>query len=103
MTIASAVTVEDLRRRARRNLPKGIFEFIDGGANDERTLRANQFDFSSIGFAPRVLVDVGERRQATRILGQELSSPFVLGPAGWPGCSGPTGTPPPRGPPRPRG
>ena len=91
MTIASAVTVEDLRRGARNNLPKGIFEFIDGGANDERTLRANQFDFSSIGFAPRVLVDVGERRQATRILGQELSSPFVLGPTGLAGLLWPDG------------
>ena len=91
MTIASAVTVEDLRRRARRNLPKGIFEFIDGGANDERTLRANQLDFSNIGFAPRVLVDVGERRQATRILGQDLSSPFVLGPTGLAGLLWPDG------------
>ena len=91
MTIASAVTVDDLRRRARRNLPKAIFEFIDGGANDERTLRANQLDFSSIDFAPRVLVDVSERRQATRILGQDLSSPFVLGPTGLAGLLWPDG------------
>lgn len=91
MTIAGAVTVEDLRRRARKNLPKAIFEFIDGGANDERTLRANQLDFSAIDFAPRVLVDVSERRQATRILGQDLSSPFVLGPTGLAGLLWPDG------------
>lgn len=91
MTIASAVTVEDLRRRARKNLPKAIFEFIDGGANDERTLRANRLDFSSIDFAPRVLVDVSERRQATRVLGQDLSSPFVLGPTGLAGLLWPDG------------
>ena len=91
MTIARAVTVEDLRRRARKNLPNAIFEFIDGGANDERTLRANQLDFSSIDFAPRVLVDVSERRQATRILGQAVSSPFVLGPTGLAGLLWPEG------------
>lgn len=91
MTIASAVTVDDLRRRARKNLPKAIFEFIDGGANDERTLRANQLDFSSIDFAPRVLVDVSERRQATRILGQDVTSPFVLGPTGLAGLLWPDG------------
>ena len=91
MTIASAVTVDDLRQRARRKLPKAIFEFIDGGANDERTLRANRLDFSEIDFAPRVLVDVSQRRQATRILGQELSSPFVLGPTGLAGLLWPAG------------
>ena len=91
MTIASAVTVADLRARARKNLPKAIFEFVDGGANDERTLRANQRDFSSIDFAPRVLVDVSERRQATRILGQDLASPFVLGPTGLAGLLWPDG------------
>lgn len=91
MTIASAVTVDDLRQRARRNLPKAIFEFIDGGANDERTLRANRLDFSEIDFAPRVLVDVSQRRQATRILGQDLSSPFVLGPTGLAGLLWPDG------------
>lgn len=90
MTIATAVTVGDLRERARRNLPKAVFEFIDGGANDEHTLRANRQHFSDIGFAPRVMVDVGARKQATRILGDEFSSPLVLGPTGlagllWPG------------------
>ena len=72
MTIARVVTVDDLRQRARKNLPKAIFEFIDGGANDELTLRANRSHFADIDFAPRTLVDVSERRQSTRILGQDL-------------------------------
>ena len=91
MTLASAVTVADLRLRARRELPKTIFEFIDGGANDEQTLGANRRHFADIDFAPRVMVDVGERRQATRLLGQELSAPFILGPTGLAGLLWPEG------------
>ncbi len=91
MAIAPAVTVDDLRRQARKNLPKTIFEFIDGGANDEQTLRANRRHFADIDFAPRVMVDVGERRQATRLLGEELSAPFVLGPTGLAGLLWPDG------------
>ena len=91
MTIARVVTVDDLRQRARKNLPKAIFEFIDGGANDEQTLRANRAHFADIDFAPRTLVDVSERRQSTRILGQNLSSPFILGPTGLAGLLWPEG------------
>lgn len=91
MTITRVVTVDDLRQRARKNLPKAIFEFIDGGANDEQTLRANRAHFADIDFAPRTLVDVSERRQSTRILGQDLSSPFILGPTGLAGLLWPDG------------
>ncbi|MGB0801253.1 MAG: alpha-hydroxy-acid oxidizing protein, partial [Ilumatobacteraceae bacterium] len=51
-------TVEDLRRVARRRLPRGVFDYIDGGAEDERTLDRNSSDFSSLRFRPRVLRDV---------------------------------------------
>ena len=91
MTIARVVTVDDLRQRARKNLPKAIFEFIDGGANDEQTLRANRAHFADIDFAPRTLVDVSERCQSTRVLGQEVSSPFILGPTGLAGLLWPDG------------
>ena len=91
MKTARVVTVDDLRHRARKNLPKAIFEFIDGGANDEQTLRANRSHFADIDFAPRTLVDVSERRQSTRILGQNLSSPFILGPTGLAGLLWPDG------------
>ena len=74
MTLARAVTVADLRGLARRNLPKAVFEFIDGGAHDERTLNANMRDLEQIGFAPRILTDVSDRRQTVQILGQEFSS-----------------------------
>ncbi len=91
MAIPRAVTVDDLRQRARKNLPKAIFEFIDGGANDEQTLQANRRHFADIDFAPRVMVDVGQRRQSTQLLGQDLTSPFILGPTGLAGLLWPDG------------
>ena len=91
MTRARAVTVADLRGLAKRNLPKSVFEFIDGGANDERTLNANMRDLERIGFAPRVLTDVSNRRQSVQILGQEYSSPLIFGPTGLSGLLWPDG------------
>ena len=91
MTLARAVTVGDLRGLARKNLPKAVFEFIDGGAHDERTLNANMRDLGQISFAPRILTDVSDRRQAVQILGQEFSSPFILGPTGLAGLLWPDG------------
>ena len=91
MTLARAVTVGDLRGLARKNLPKAVFEFIDGGAHDERTLNANMLDLGQISFAPRVLTDVSDRRQAVQLLGQEFSSPFIVGPTGLAGLLWPDG------------
>ena len=91
MTRVRAVTVADLRGLAKRNLPKSVFEFIDGGANDERTLTANMRDLERIGFAPRVLKDVSNRRQSVQILGQEYSSPLIFGPTGLAGLLWPEG------------
>jgi L-lactate dehydrogenase (cytochrome) len=85
------INIEDLRRLAKRRLPKAVFEFVDGAAHDERTLAANRRDFEQIWFAPRVLVDVGDRRQAVRVLGQQYSSPFVMGPTGLAGMLWPEG------------
>lgn len=91
MTRAHAITVADLRDLARRNLPKAVFEFVDGGAHDERTLGANTRDLARIGLAPRVLTDVSLRSQAAEILGQAYTSPLVLGPTGLAGLLWPDG------------
>ena len=91
MTLERAITIADLRYLARRNLPKSVFEFIDGGANDERTMNANMRDLERIGFAPRILTDVSNRRQSVRILGQDLSSPLIFGPTGLSGLLWPDG------------
>jgi L-lactate dehydrogenase (cytochrome) len=91
MRLAHAITVADLRGLARKNLPKAVFEFIDGGAHDEHTLSANTRDLAQIGLAPRVLTDVSQRSQAAEILGQAFSSPLVLGPTGLAGLLWPDG------------
>jgi isopentenyl diphosphate isomerase/L-lactate dehydrogenase-like FMN-dependent dehydrogenase len=77
-----AFTVEDLRREARRRVPRQIFDFIDGGAGDEVTLRANRTAFDRVTLHPEYLVDVAERRTGVRIGGSDLSLPVLLGPAG---------------------
>src|SRR5438046_5757647 len=85
------VNVEDLRRRARRRLPRAVFDFIDGGAEDERTLRRNTAAFERITFRPRILVDVDARDQSTSVLGQPLASPLILAPTGLCGMAAPRG------------
>ena len=85
------VTIEDLRRRARRRLPRAVFDYIDGGAEDEVTLRANRRAFERITFQPRALVDVGTPDLSTIVLGQRLAVPLILAPAGLVGLFWPDG------------
>src|SRR5262249_33120750 len=77
------VNIEDLRRIAQRKLPAIAFEFIDGAAEDEVTLRANRRAFEEIAFRPRALVDTVERPQSTTVLGTESATPIVLAPTGY--------------------
>src|SRR5689334_11820154 len=85
------VNIDDFRELARRRLPRALFDYIDGGAGDEETLRANQADFARITFRPRVLVDVSRREQSTTVLGQPVSSPLILAPTGFTGMFWPRG------------
>lgn len=80
--IDKAVNIDDLRHLARRRLPKTIFEFIDGGAWDEVTLRENRGDFDAYRFRTRVLTDISTRDISTTILGQKSAAPLVLAPTG---------------------
>jgi len=77
-----ALNLDDLRDRARRRLPRMVFEFIDGGAEDETTVRANRHAFDDLAFRPRVLVDVSRRSQDVTLLGRSLSTPVLLAPTG---------------------
>jgi L-lactate dehydrogenase (cytochrome) len=88
MTFAS---IEDLRQAARRRLPRAIFDFIDGGAQDEVTLRHNVEDFRRLSLLPRVLTDVASRDQSVTVLGQRLDCPLILAPTGLPGVVWPNG------------
>ena len=83
------VNIEDLRTRARRRLPRAVFDFIDGGAEDEVSLRLNRTAFERLTFRPRVLVDAGGLDQSTTVLGQRLATPLILAPTGLCGMAAP--------------
>lgn len=76
------VNIGDLRRAAQRRLPRAVFDYIDGAAEDESTLRANSADFARYAFRPRTLVDASQRDLATTVLGQSLDLPIILAPTG---------------------
>jgi len=81
--LAHAASVADLRRLARRRLPRGVFDYLDGGSDDERTLTANSAAFAEVGFRPRVLREVDSVSLASTLLGGPVSYPLVLAPAGF--------------------
>jgi len=75
-------SIEDAHRLAQRRLPRMILEFIDGGAEDDSTVQANLRAFDKVTFNQRVLVDVSKRDQTTTALGDHISLPVLLAPAG---------------------
>src|SRR5438132_5954203 len=76
------LNIEDLRRAAKRRLPRVVFDYIDGGAEDERTLRANRRAFEAVTFRPRCAVAVPACNLRTVILGAPVSMPLILAPVG---------------------
>jgi L-lactate dehydrogenase (cytochrome) len=81
--LRTALTVEDMRRIAKRRLPNGVFDYIDGGAEDERSLANNAAAYGRIEFCPNVLRDVSEIDVSTTLLGKPVSMPLVLAPTGY--------------------
>lgn len=81
--LARSATIDDLRRVARRRLPHGVFDYIDGGAEDELTMRANSAAYRRLTFTPRVLRDMSEVDTGSTLLGRKLSYPMVLAPTGF--------------------
>jgi (S)-mandelate dehydrogenase len=77
-----AVSIEDLRVLAKRRLPRAIFDFFDGGAEDEVTLRENRAAFERVRLLPRVLVNVAEVDTATPIFGSPSKLPLAIAPTG---------------------
>jgi L-lactate dehydrogenase (cytochrome) len=86
-----AASVNDLREIARRRLPGGVFDYIDGGAEDERTLAANQDAFARTEFRPRVLRGVEKVETSTKLLGHPMDYPLVLAPTGFTRIADPQG------------
>ncbi|MCB0871157.1 MAG: L-lactate dehydrogenase [Solirubrobacterales bacterium] len=75
-------TVRDYRELARRRLPRQLFDYVDGGAYEEATLKANETDLERVLLRQRVMRDVSVRDQSVELLGQQLSMPLILGPVG---------------------
>jgi L-lactate dehydrogenase (cytochrome) len=74
--------VEDLRRLAKRKVPKAIFEYIDHGSYDQLSLKANRNDLDAIRFRQRVLIDADNRSLATTMLGEKVAMPIAIAPTG---------------------
>ncbi|CAM3126134.1 alpha-hydroxy acid oxidase [Cupriavidus taiwanensis] len=74
--------IEDLRRLARQRVPRMFYEYADSGSWTESTYRANQREFGNILLRQRVAVNIGERRLATRMLGQDVAMPVAIAPTG---------------------
>ena len=72
----------DLREAARRRLPKGLFEFMDRGNDDELAVRDNRIALDSIKLKPRVLVDVSKRSQEISLFGKKQQMPVIVAPTG---------------------
>ena len=79
--MASAINIDELRRKARRRLPAVIFDYIEGGAEDETTLRRNRQVFEAISFRPRVLAG-GKIEASMTVFGEKLALPLIIAPTG---------------------
>lgn len=75
-------TIDDLKKRARKRVPKMFFDYADSGSWTEGTYRANESDFQSILFRQRVAVDMTDRSTAMPMAGQETTMPVALAPTG---------------------
>ena len=86
-----AACVDDLRHIARRRLPRGVFDYIDGGAEDELCMHRNTAGFRRLELRPRVLRDVGAVDTAAAVLGREIPFPLILAPTGFTRIADPSG------------
>ena len=77
-----AYSIEDLRRAARRRLPRAVFDFFDGGAEDELTLRDNEAAYKRVRLVPKVLTDVSTVDTSTMLLGHRAELPLAIAPTG---------------------
>lgn len=80
-----AHSIEELRGMAQRRVPNFCFEYVEGGSEDECTLRRNRDVFAEIAFRPRSLVDVSKRDIGIDLFGRRSNAPFMIGPTGFSG------------------
>ena len=89
--LQKAASIEDLRRIARRRLPGGVFDYIDGGAEDEVAMDRNTRALRDLEFVPRVLRDMGSVDTTGKILGRQVRFPLILAPTGFTRIAHPSG------------
>ncbi len=89
--LRSAANVDDFRRIAKRRLPAGVFDYIDGAAEDERAMARNADRFAARTLVPRVLRDVSTTDASTTILGARAPMPLIIAPTGFPRIAHPDG------------
>jgi L-lactate dehydrogenase (cytochrome) len=75
-------SIADLRAQARRRIPRAIFDYADGGAYDEVTLRHNRSALDALEFRQRVMIDLSKLSVATTVLGEPWSLPVAIAPTG---------------------
>lgn len=80
--LARMLSLDDFEAAARRRLPRPIFGYVAGAAEDNQSLRANREAFGRYAFQPRVLVDVSRRHQQVELFGRRYESPFGIAPMG---------------------
>jgi (S)-mandelate dehydrogenase len=83
--VGRALDIEELRVMARRRLPGFVVEYLEGGSEDETSLRGNVEAFTSLRFVHRILVDVSQRTAGSTLFGDPCSMPLVIAPTGFNG------------------
>ena len=78
--ISHCISIGDMKALARKKIPSVMFDYIDGGAEDERTLNWNRNAFEKYEFIPRVLRDVSEIDLSTEVQGRPLKAPLIAAP-----------------------
>ena len=89
--LARSANIDDLRRIAKRRLPRGVFDYIDGAAEDEISLARNSGSFRDVEFRPRVLREVGSPDPSSMLLGRPVPFPLALAPTGFSRIADPQG------------
>jgi (S)-mandelate dehydrogenase len=82
MGVEKALSIDDLRKLAKRRLPRVIYDFLEGGAEDENALRRNREAYDRQILLPRYLVDIGVRNQSMTVFGETFAHPFGIAPTG---------------------
>ena len=80
MNLNNCLNFNDFRKLAKKKLPAPIFHYIDGGSDDESTLKRNTEAFSKCDLVPSILANVGEPNLSTKVFGQTIKMPLFLSP-----------------------